>query len=63
MDDMLKKILAEKELVKTLKEEGIKGYYIDVVPDGLLYRFVDMKGKWYNFTNLSSTGRKQLKID
>ncbi len=63
MDEMLKKILEEKALVEHLRKTGIKGYYIDVVPEGLLYRFVDMNGKWHEFRNLSTNGRKKLRID
>lgn len=63
MDEMLKKILEEKQLVEHLRQVGIKGYYIDRVTEGTLYRFVDMNGKWHEFINLSTNGRKKLRID
>lgn len=63
MEEMLKKTLAEKALIEHLRKVGIKGYYVDEVDEGLYYRFLDMQGKWHEFINLSTFGRKKLKID
>lgn len=63
MEDFLKKTLEEKELVEHLRKVGIKGYFVNETKKGLHYRFLDMVGRWHEFDNLSTNGRKKLRID
>lgn len=63
MDDILKRIINERELVFHLKQVGIKGYSIEKIQGGYLYRFLDKEGEWHEFVNLSTKSQKQLHLD
>lgn len=63
MDDVLEKIIKERELVEHLRKVGIDGYSIHVIKGGYLYKFLDKNGQWFEFVNLSENGQKKLRIN
>lgn len=63
MDDILTRIINEKELVSTLLEVGIDGYSVEDIGRGWLYRILDKKGRMHKIVNLSNWAIKKLKLD
>lgn len=63
MDDILTRIINEKELVSLLLEVGIDGYSTEDLRRGILYRILDKKGNMHKIVNPSKWTLNKLKME
>lgn len=62
MDEILTRIINEKELVNELLTKGIAGWSVEDIGRGWLYRILDKEGELHEAVNLSNWSIKKLKL-